>query len=202
MSLTMPDWQRLALRVLIAWTLVAIGTYLVARPLSQLMLPAVEVMIGLMQPDFFADLKIADVDGDPMIVMKGLVRTPIVLSPTRTLAAGTAFDGGSTHVVHAMVPIAILLTVLIAWPIRSAGEFRQRLWRGLLAALPVVALTTPALLVGRVYLLFEETSRSIGGQYGESMLINLFLFMESGGRWLLPLLLGVACVLPWRAAPR
>jgi hypothetical protein len=192
-----PDFRRLLVRGFVVWTGVAITSYLLVRPLTWLLLPVLEAMIGLLQSDYFGELALRDIGGQPMIHMTCIVREPILLSPARTLVPGMRFDGGSTHAVHAILPLAILVVVLMSLPMRSARDGWRRTVRGLVAALVVLLLTTPVLLHGRVEAMLTEAALATGGTALDGTLLShLFLFMEAGGRWLLPLLLGAIALHP------
>jgi len=88
--------------------------------------------------------------------------------------------------------VLLLVTGIATWPF--AGR-REALLRVLLAAvaLPVVlALTTPVLLVGRVQMWLVELAVQHRAGFHEPSVVTFMIFMESGGRWLVPLVLAVA----------
>jgi hypothetical protein len=94
---------------------------------------------------------------------------------------------------HALVPPTVLLAVLIAWPCPS---LREALWRGTLGVATAVALLAGATGLHLAALL-DVTLVGAGGEPASAalpMTVRTLLFLESGGRWLLPLACGVACL--------
>jgi hypothetical protein len=186
---------RLTLRGLCAGALLSGVAFATARPLMEAQLPLMEILVNSLQSDFLGHLRIIDAGSDPMIAMSCTTLKAIVLAPDQVLPPHASFDGGSTHVMHALVPLVLFMTVLCAWPVDRLREVVSRVAYGAVALLPLIALTTPLLLVGRIYVLFAETAAAAGVTHDAPFIVPLFLFMESGGRWLLPLLLGTLCVL-------
>lgn len=82
---------------------------------------------------------------------------------------------------------------VVAWPIGDWAERRRRVVASLLALPVVVVLTTPIGFVG-----VENMRRHAGlfdgaqGQMGAMM--QPFVLMELGGRWLLPLVAAALCI--------
>jgi hypothetical protein len=187
--------SRLTLRGLSVGALLSGVAYAAARPLVEALLPLMELLVNSLQSDFLGHLRIIDAGSDPMIAMSCTTRKAIVLAPGQILPPHASFDGGSTHVMHALVPLVLFATVLCAWPVDRLREVVSRVTCGAIALLPLIALTTPLLLVGKVHALFAETAAAAGVTHDAHFVVPLFLFMESGGRWLLPLILGTLCVL-------
>jgi hypothetical protein len=118
---------------------------------------------------------------------------PIRLSAEKFIPPGSLLSSG-THVVHTMVPIVILFSVLIAWPVRRIRQRVILLVLGLPTLLLVLGLTTPQLLAARVEMKIIEYKLQEGIISPEPFLIQWMIFLETGGRWLLPLVGAVACV--------
>ncbi|MBX9607234.1 MAG: hypothetical protein K2Y51_13500 [Gammaproteobacteria bacterium] len=192
----MPRGIELAGRVFVLWLVVTPAVYFLARPVLQISLPLLEIAIGALQSDYYPVLRIRHINGEPMITMRCVLRTPLHIAVGRTLPPGTDFDGGATHVAHVLLPLALFVWVAIARVAADGG--RPRLLLLGLGALLVLSLTTPPLLAGRVASLLAASAGE-GDTVGAPPLEQLLLFMEGGGRWLVGIVLGILCAAP--AAP-
>jgi hypothetical protein len=97
--------------------------------------------------------------------------------------------------VHALVPLVILWSLIIAWPATVVREKVSLLLLSLPATLITVALTTPFLLAGRMEIMFSEMAFQRGEQREEPFALTWLLFTEGGGRWLLPIVMAACCIL-------
>ena len=126
--------------------------------------------------------------------MQPLLVRPVALNAELAMPAGTRLRWFVTHVDHTLVPPLLFLMALLAWPADRWGELTARL----LAAVPVLvlilALTAPLLLVGQAQMVVADLAALAGDPRREPLLVTLMVFMESGGRWLLPLAGGVLCI--------
>ncbi len=116
-----------------------------------------------------------------------------LVTPKVTLPAGTTLPPAKITVLHALVPIVILLTIVFAWPIKNS---KQRLYLYLMAVPAlffVSALTTPLQLLGNLELGFQNAAASVGLVREPPLVLTWMLLTEGGGRWLLPVLAAVAC---------
>ncbi|MGE0373250.1 MAG: hypothetical protein AB7Q01_15395, partial [Gammaproteobacteria bacterium] len=86
----------------------------------------------------------------------------------------------------ALVPLVILVTAMAALPLR-----RSREWAWLaVAALPLGALTlvvtTPYQLVGLIDIAVQQYAHAAGIPRPEPWRLRWMLFLEGGGRWVMP----------------
>ncbi|MDR3414865.1 MAG: hypothetical protein P4L83_01650 [Nevskia sp.] len=191
--MTSPDPIRLSLRMLVAWCVLSAAGFIFVRPITSALLPVMESASNGMQSEFIVDLSLEDAPGGPAIRMECTTRHPVALGSGNVVPAYGVFEGGSVDAVHALVPVVIFLVVIAAWPFAGYRELAVRLLGTALPLPVIVALTTSLLLVERVevFLNHAATYRT------ESQFVVMtqpFVFMESGGRWLLPLLAAALCV--------
>ena len=189
----MQSRTELAGRVFLLWLVVTPAVFFLARPVLQFSLPALEIAVGALQSDYFPVLRIRQVDGEPMITMRCVLRTPLRLASGRTLPPGADFDGGATHVAHVLLPLALFVWVTIARLVTDAGRPRPLLLG--LGAVLVLSLTTPPLLAGRVASLLASSAAD-SDTVSAVPLEQMLLFMEGGGRWLVGIALGILCAAP------
>jgi hypothetical protein len=168
--------------------------FLFGRTLLEALLPLFRVVITLVQGDFAPTLDIAGVGGEMTVRMSAYTTRAIPLTADRLLLPGTPVNYTATSVLHALVPAVPLLTPLLAWPI---GTWREGLSRGLLgvpAFFLVMLTTTPLFLAGRFQMAIGDMARRYGGQLDDTWLVRWAIFTEMGGRWLVPILAAVVCI--------
>ena len=186
--------RRLCLRTLLVWALVCLAMLALQRPLMASLLPYVDVIVRLLQSDFVASLRVVEVQGQCLIQLTPLLMRAVPLTNELALKPFVELEPFFVSVNHALVPLVLLIAAVGSWPVASYGEALVRMLLSV-AALPLVlALTTPVLLVGRMQMAVVELALEHGATFHEPALVGLLIFMESGGRWLLPLALAVACV--------
>lgn len=185
---------RIGLRALLAWGIIGAGVFVAQRPIAAALLPFFHAVVGLLQQDFVASLRIAESGRQAIIEMTPFLLRPVALTDQLALRAYVSLAPVTVDVDHALVPPVLMLAGVAAWPLLG---IREAAWRVLLAlaSLPIIlALCTPVLLVGLQQMLFVEAAAQHGGAFHEPGAVTLMIFMESGGRWLLPLMIAVACV--------
>lgn len=197
-------WVVLALRGLSAWVvLVALG-YVAGPALTERLLPAYEAVTELLLTDFAAGLSLGEIEGTRHIRLNATVTQPIVLTERVTVPVGREVPASIT-VLHSMVPAVILLTVVLAWPAASPVRFALRLALALLAVALTLSVINPIHLAGNLERGLQSAILQLGGERGTPWVLKGMVFMEGGGRWVLPLVAGVMCVLatePRRARDR
>ena len=186
---------RLGIRALVVWLIVCIVMLLARRPLTAVLLPFFEVAIRLLQQDFAATLRLVEARGEAVIQMTPFLVRSIPLTDQLALAPFVPLKPFQVSVDHALVPLVLLISGVLSWPFASRREAAVRIGLMLLAALPVIlVLSTPLLLVGQQQIIFVQEAARQGATFQEPFLVTFMIFMESGGRWLLPLALAIACV--------
>jgi hypothetical protein len=185
---------RLSLRVLLTWAGLAVVLLFGGRVLLTAMLPLFNVFIDLMQPDFVPSLEIVP-DADGWVVrLRPLIAKAIAVGPGTIIPPGARLDWFSTSVDHTLVPILLFLTALLSWPTTGTREWGLRVLTGLPALIVVLLLSAPILLIGRVQMWVTELAVRNGAAFHEPALVTFMIFMESGGRWLVPLVAAAACI--------
>ena len=187
-------WVMLALRGLSAWVvLVALG-YVAGPALTELLLPAYEAVTELLLSDFSARLSVAEIEGIRHIRLNAVVTHEFALTERVTVPVGREVPASIT-VLHSMVPAVILLTAVLAWPAASLARFALRLAAALVAVVLTLSVINPIHLVGNLERGVQSAILQLGGERDTPLLLKSMLFMEGGGRWVLPLVAGVLCVL-------
>jgi hypothetical protein len=181
-----------AVRLVAAWCVLSVLGLLAGAPLFRAALPWLEPICAAALPDFASTLRVVEGGPDAVILLSlqalDAVRlgAQVVVQPYERLEA-------STTLLHNLVPPVLLFTALAALP---AGGWRQRLLLfalGVPALALVVALTTPLHLAGLVESSFEAAAATLGVPRPTPFSLRWMLFLEGGGRWLLPILVALGC---------
>lgn len=184
----------LSVRLLVVWSVLCALAIGFGRQAAALALPLFDRVIDGVQGEFTASAEIAQDQGAWVLRIQPLLVRPVSLNAGLAMPGGTRLRWFVTHVDHTLVPPLLFLMVLLAWP---AGRWRELALRLVVAApllLLIVALTAPILLVGQVQMVVADLAGLAGDARREPPLVTLMVFMESGGRWLLPLAGGVLCI--------
>lgn len=170
-----------------------------SRALLEWTLPFQSIVIELLQPNFIALLSISDPAGVPKIRLEPFSIHTVQLGPRHLIAAQSRLSELSTHLDHTMVPFVLFLTGVLAWPFKSARELLTRLLVSLPLLVIMLALTAPVLLAGKLDMLLLDAGEYVGVSMEPSFLVHLTIFMEAGGRWLVPIVAAISCIL-WSAS--
>lgn len=185
---------RLSVRLVVVWALLCAATIGFGRPALSLALPLFDRVIAALQDDFVASVEMAQ-DGQAWVLrMQPTLVRAARLNAELAMPAGTRLRWFVTHVDHTLVPPLLFLMVLLAWPAERRSELLVRLTTAVPALVLILASTAPVQLVGQVQMVQAELSTLAGASPREPALVTLMVFMESGGRWLLPLTCGVLCI--------
>lgn len=185
---------RFGMRVLLAWAIACAAVFIAQRPLMAALLPFFDVVVGLLQRDFSATLRLVEDKGQAAIQMIPFLLRPVPLTEQLAVRPFITLPPLRVSVDHALVPLALLAAGIASWPFAGLREAVVRVLLAI-AVLPLVlGLTTPVLLVGQQQVIFFEASLRRGAGFEQPGLVALMIFMETGGRWLLPLAVAVGCV--------
>jgi len=192
---------RISARAALVWCFGTVTAFIFVRPILSTLIPIWESMIDSMQSDYVGSLRIVGDHGNEKIAMVCTATRTLYLPDGRIVPFLGSIDCAYIDAVHALVPIVIFLVTLLGWPTRTGSEMPKRF----LAALPLIpcvaAVSAPVALVG-----LENIGRnpSVSGAELGTMtgLFQPFVFMELGGRWLLPLVAAGVCIwlADWRSS--
>lgn len=179
-------WAVLSLRLLLSW-LGVVGLFLYFdETIVNLFLPMVKFIIEALRPNFDVMLNITSHDKGALIQATFLSTGPIQVAQTQLMPVGVKISAG-TFVLHSMVPLIILATGVLAYPVKS---IKERVYIILLSC-PffafLFAITTPYLLLAHIEMTFHNTAQKYGQLPNDTIVIPWTLFLEGGGRWLLPI---------------
>lgn len=188
----MPPWRKPLVLVMAVWpTMILLGLW-GGRPAIDVLLPLLDVVAEGLSEEFTARLTWDENDPDLLLIRAQLTR-PLATTTAAGLKIGQVVTTG-TNLAHVLVPPVIVFAVIASWP---QPNLRRRLL-GLILAVPLasiaVVLTTPLLLAARVETLVLDHAQAAGVVRDPSWLVHWMIWAEGGGRWLLALVLALACV--------
>lgn len=186
---------RIALRIACVGVTLGAATGLLAPLLARLLIPLFQIALDLMQPQISTAMAVVNVQGQWMIELRPMTLETIALFGDKVLAPFVRLDPIRTHVDHSLLPLLLLATMVCAWPAHGVRERIERLVWAVAAALALTFATVPLYLAGRFDLEVARFIANNGGGMHRRPLVEAMVFMESGGRWLLPLLLAAVCIL-------
>jgi hypothetical protein len=194
-----PRFRDLALRLILATGLAAALVFAVGRPLVQASLPLLQAVTDFVWPQYIGRVALADAPGGAMLQLTVTTGREIPLGRDLYVPAGQRIDPASSSLAHVLVPVVILAAALVAWPLAGRRDLFVRLLAVVPLALVVLALTAPFSLVGLLEIgVAELRGRVMAGGARETWPIAYLIFLESGGRWLLPIVLAGLTVLGGR----
>ncbi|HUK63813.1 MAG TPA: hypothetical protein VLV15_10770 [Dongiaceae bacterium] len=184
----------LAARLLLAWLAVSVLAGLAGHHLIAALLPVFTFVVKAASPELVPRLDIAVRNHEYMLELSFWTTRPIPLGDHMVLAAFSRFENAATHVSHTLAPATILLVPVLAWPARTLAEWSVRTVLALPLLLLLLAVTAPLLLSGRVELTLLEMQARYGASPAAPLLVAWVIFLESGGRWLLPIVGAASCI--------
>lgn len=181
-----------AARLAGAWALLSCAGLVAGAPLFRVVLPWLEPVCAALLPGFAASLRVVERAPDTVIVLSlqalDAIRlgAHVVVQPFERLEA-------STTLLHNLVPPVLLFAALAALPVRSWRERLLLFALGFPALALTLALTTPIHLAGLVETSLQDAAAALGTARPTPWPLRWMLFLEGGGRWLLPLLAALGC---------
>lgn len=173
-------------RLFLVWVLLSTAAKVWGSWLIKAISPWLAYIIERAVPGFDAQLHLMALDSGAVLQLRAFAQGPIHLTGSFGLPPGATITT-ATHVGHAMIPPVLMLSLLAAWPLHAFTQYGRLLLVGGVAAFGLISLTTPLLLVGKLEMFFTELAERRGLTYDPSLFVDWSIFMEMGGRWLLPI---------------
>lgn len=178
----------LALRLLGSWLVLSLLGWFFGRDLIALLLPVINLAVNAVADGYSSVLSITREAGGELIHMEALATRPIPVSPELTINPGARLTAG-VHLVHALVPIVLLYSLLLAWPVKTAIDRLWLLGIGVPLALLALLLTVPFQLTTHIDTMLVDYAAEGGQARQLPWSTHWSMFNESGGRWMVPVVL-------------
>lgn len=188
----------LVVRIVLASVAAAALGLAFGRALVVTSLPLLDFVAAAVWPQFVGPIEITGGGGAAELRRAVASLRSIEVADPVNVPAMTRLDAARTPLAHALVPAVIALTTLVAWPLAGRGDLVRRIVLAGPLLVLVLALTLPFTLMGLVEIAIAELRAAHGNPAPRAWEISYLVFLEAGGRWLLPLALALACLLPSR----
>lgn len=188
----------ISLRLLGAWLLLSLLGLCYGKTLITALIPFFEAMIRLFSPDLYSPfLKVVKQNHQDVIQLTMTMMGPFRVSPSVMLPGWKELNVESM-LIYPVSTLVVLLSALFGWPVRNWRERLLLLSLGGVAALGILGLTTPFVLLGHLEIEFQKLALRAGDTRAEPLLLSWMIFLELGGNWLLTLIAAFACIAPLR----
>lgn len=177
----------LATKGLVIWLVLSLTGFFAGDKLINTLLPFYESVTESASNGYVANIEIVE----DSVVFYATALTAQVITPSRSLPAGSTIQS-NISVLHALVPIVILFTVILTWPAQSIKQRLYLLAISIPALLFISATSVPIQLLGQLEIGFQNAAINAGLSREEPFVLTWMLLTEGGGRWLLPVLTGLA----------
>jgi len=184
---------KLSVRLLGAWLIFSLIGILVGSQLLVFLLPIFSDIINVISSDYSHILKISYVKDEAVIEITAKVIHAINATSTLALSPGKLITS-SINVMHLLVPVVILFSLLVAWPVNRIQQRKQILLLAIPMTFIILMFVTPALLASQIEMNLISLIQKVGGTPKEPFVIKWMIFIEMGGLWLFPVVAAVVCV--------
>jgi len=183
-----------SIRAFAAWLLLSLAGQFWGVGLVSNALPYYETIVEKANPDYHAEIRTEydEKKHDTNIVVAATALKALPITPGRSLPGGNTIEASVT-VKHTLVPLIILLCTLIAFPLKNLRQTLALCAMAIPAVLLVSAVTTPIQLLGNLEIGFINAAVAAGFNREPSWILDWMLLTEGGARWLIPVLVGIAC---------
>jgi hypothetical protein len=157
-------------------------------------------MVEMFQTDAAVSLGVVREQQEWVIEMRPTLVHAVMIGNERVLRPGADLGRFTTTIAHTLLPLVVFITTLAALPVRKPSDWLYRCAAALPAFAVLLATGAPLLLASRIQMTLAEANLLSGLPYRDPTLGPSLVFMESGGRWLIALVLGLSCALPFSPA--
>jgi hypothetical protein len=182
-----------SLKILLAWLTMTGLIMFAGEWLLTPCFPLLETVIIKVASEFSPALElIPSVDGG-RLELNVWVLSPVYIDAEVVIPKGLELTS-STHLLHIFVPIAILLSILLVWPVQSQPQKLLLIAFGLLVSVLILLATVPVLLVALLEMPFQEMAMQANSLYKPPWFMDWMIFCEMGGTLLLALTGAFLCI--------
>lgn len=185
---------RNSVRLILAWLILSILGVAVGKQVVSSLLPFFSDIISAMSTSYTHALTMTHSNGISNVKITATLVQPIRATGGSVLVAGNTFSA-LIHTWHILVPVVIIFSLLLAWPVKILRQRAQLLLIAIPVSLFVLAFTIPALLAGHIERQLFTLLEKAGGKPDIPFILDWVIFVEMGGLWLFPIAGAIICVL-------
>lgn len=186
----------LSLKGLLAWLVLSGLVLYFGEWFINGLYPFIKAVMIMMAPELSPSMKVvtsAQSHFDYSIELSAWVLRPIYLNAGQFIPPRTDLKS-SAHLLHALVPMVIEVSILLVWPVRRWLQRLLLIASGLLSAVLVVMATLPALLLGSLELSIQAAALTGNNPRPAPWFLDWMVFCELGGHWLLGIAAAWLCI--------
>ena len=189
------ELMSLSLKGLLAWLVLSGLIWYFGEWLGKGLFPLLKAVIMTMSSDLSPSLKLVKPTGqlDYALELSAWLLRPIYLNAGQFIPPGTELKS-SAHLLHALVPLVIELSILLVWPVQRRSQRYLLIAFGLLTAVLVIMATVPAQLLGKLEISFQDVAGTGQNPRPVPWFVDWMVFCEMGGRWLLAIVASWFCI--------
>ena len=193
MLMTKKQLLRFNVKLLVSWIILSVLCFYWGKPLVNSMLPYLTTINDMIAPSYSSSLKIIDSDGGGLLQLTAYVVKKIYLASNNIIFPGSKMTA-TIDVMHILVPMTILFSLLLAWPLNNWKAKLLVLFSGIPVTFAILGMTAPVLLAGKLDVMLLERAAASGVKNPEPFTVTWMIFTESGGDWLLPIAAAIICI--------
>lgn len=188
-----PSITRLTLFSIFIWVALSILFYFIGPYIIHFLLPFFSFILNFMSDNHVSVLSINTIDGNQAI--QAVTTTIRTIQFTDNLILSPGFQVQPiTNVIHNLVPLVIFYSVVLAWPGMILKERIILCLLGVPVSFIMLSILIPTILAGHIESqLLSSAEAQLGRMLETPFIMKLVVFMETGGRWLMPLIMLVLC---------
>ena len=179
-----------ALRLCLAWLAFSALGFFHGSALLGACTPLLSAAVRIIAPALTSHVALIETHGTPELLLDARVARPLRLDATHAVPTGQPLPARA-NVVHVLVPLVIFYSALGAMPLRSLREWTVLALLALPLGAATLLATAPFQLVGLIEIALQQHAIALGISRPEPWTLKWMLFLEGGGRWVLPIVFAV-----------
>ncbi len=183
-----------SVRLLLCWLLLSVLVFVFREQVALALLPIFNLAANIFSDGYVAKILLAEGEKGAVLQINALVAQDMYRQNIAIAPAGTVIKAGGT-LIHGLVPLVLYLVALLSWPARLKVT-SLALLLSIPVLLCVLVFTEVTLLVGQVEaIIFNAASNVSAKPLSEPFIMRWLVFVEVGGRWVIPLVAAAVCLI-------
>lgn len=180
---------------MLVWLAVSILVFIFSAEVLNALTPFLTLVFNSLVDNYHGAITVVQGTAQDTLSVRVTILKPIYIEKIPVAPPGYVLSTG-TDIVHNLVPIVIFVTGLLSWPTKTLSDRFLLCLIGIPFLLLLIALSIPTLLMGHIEATMLNAAQNLADHdLATPFIMNWVVFIETGGRWLLPLMLLVICVL-------
>ena len=183
-----------SIRLIVAWLSISLLGLVASRQIISLFVPYFNGIVDILLVEFDTVVKLVTSENKDLVYLGATAVRPIVENGVIVVSPGQLVTSAA-DVIHTLVPIVILYSALVAWPVPKVRDRMTLIMLGIPLVFIMLGFITPVHLAGLIEMTIYNRAYKSSADFSEPLLISWVVFLESGGRWLIPLATAIVGVM-------